>query len=438
MKFDYTIDNYEVGELENIFDLPQGYNRDIISTNEIKLRNSIMADDTIDYTVKMQTLNFLNDAKTILLENIGQPTLAVAEIKEKAPITNVPKYIVTHPDEYFPIKPNPVQKGTRTINVSIDTKFRENYYVTQATDFNIVLPIKLNSVISMQLGAIEMPSTAYFAITQSQGNNFLWLSVDQQILPDPSGNPYTYPAYSNSITLPDGNFTGNEAISQMNKYLQNIPVNYPTQPDNLLQYVRFTVTSSDGTTSGSNGSNQLLAYINLADTPANPGWNTGIYGPTNPRPLFNFIIDSQADLAGNADYYTPLPLKLGWSLGYRNGFYVNNSAYISEGSVNLNGPNYFYICVDDYNNSNDVIYAVLTDSILSKNILARSAIQSSSGGAVGYSNIGLTASPRTYPGPVSIERLHIKIIDGYGRNLNLLNMDFSFVLTFTMNVGDGP
>jgi hypothetical protein len=382
-------------------------------------------------------LDFLNYAKNILMSNVDKPTLAVSEIKDREKVTSVPKYIVTHPSEYFPITPNPVKKLTRTINLNIDTKFRENYYITQATNFTLVLPMRLHSVVSMQLGAMEMPRTAYFAITQSQGNNFIWLSVPEQTLPNSAGIPYTYPSYSNCITLPDGNFTGDEAISLMNKYLANIPVNYPTQQDNLLQYVKFTVTSSNGTTSGSNGSSQLLAYIDLSL------WNIGIYNQiTNPnavnRPLFNFVIDCQADIAGNSDYYTPLPLKLGWNLGYRNGLYVNNSSYISEGSVNLNGPNYFYITIDDYNQSNDTIFAILTDSFLSKNILARSAIQSSASGAVGYSNIGMTSTPRTYPGPVDIERLHIQIIDAYGRNLNLLNMDFSFVLTFTVNLSDGP
>jgi hypothetical protein len=123
-------------------------------------------------------------------------------------------------------------------------------------------------------------------------------------------------------------------------------------------------------------------------------------------------------------------------LGYRNGLYVNNSSYISEGTVNLNGPIYYYLCVDDFNNANDTIYSILTDSILSKNILSRSAIQSSSG--IGFSNISYNSTPRTYPGPVDIQRLHIRLIDAYGRNLNIMNMDFSFVLTFTLSAGDGP
>ena len=100
MKFDYDINNYEVKELENIFDLPEGYTEDIISSNELKLRNSITMDKTIDYTIKMQTLSFLTDAKNILLANSKTPTMAVSTISKKQPITSIPKYIVKHPEEF--------------------------------------------------------------------------------------------------------------------------------------------------------------------------------------------------------------------------------------------------------------------------------------------------------------------------------------------------
>lgn len=435
MKFDYNIENYQVEELENIFDLPKGYDADIISSNEIKLRNSIMSDTTIDYEIKMQTLNFLNDAKNILLKNADNgPTLAVSEIKNKQSITSVPKYTVTHPSEFFPVVPNPVQPQTRTINVNIDTKYRPNYYTTQATNFTIVLPMQLNAVVSMSLGSLEMPKTAYFAITQAKGNNFIWLTVEPQTVKDPSGNDYICEGFSNIITVPDGTFTPDTVIDIMNKYLKSIPDNYDDQSGNLLQYVRFGVTSNTGNTGGSsNGSNQLMTYINLLNEPGSPGWNTGIYSEDNPRPLFNYIIDLQSGFSGQADYYTPLPLKLGWGLGFRNGVYINNSAYISEGIVNLDGAVYFYLCIDDFNNSSDGIYSILTDSILSKNILARNSIQS--GSSLNYSGSTIVTTVRTYPGPVDIERLSIRMIDEYGRNLNLLNMDYSFVLSFTMNVG---
>jgi len=448
MKFDYKVENYDVGELANIFDLPKRYDKNMISMNELKLRNSVMEDGTIEYNIKMQTIGFLNDAKNILLANVDKPTLATTEIEKKQQIMKVPKYMVTHPEEYFPIATNPVKGGQRTINLNIDTKFRQNYYVTQSSNYTLVLPMKIQSVVSMSVGAMEVPPIVYFSITQALGNNFFWMNVPVQTLTDSIGHSHTFPSYSNCITLPDGNFSGDDVLGLINKYLASIPQNYPTEKDNLLQYVRFTISSNTGTLSGSNGSNVLIAYIELGPTTYSgktyPGWTAdaasyGFADPMNPNyepPVFTFEIDCQADLAGNQDYFTPLPLKLGWGLGYRNGLYVNNSSYFSEGTVNLNGPIYYYLCIDDFNNANDTIYSILTDSILSKNILSRSAIQNSSG--ISLSNISYTSTPRTYPGPVDIQRLHIQMIDAYGRNLNMGNMDFSFVLTFTINTSDGP
>lgn len=447
MKFDYKVENYDVGELANIFDLPKGYDRNMISANELKLRNSVMEDGTIEYNVKMQTIGFLNDAKNILLANVDKPTLSTTEIEKKQQIMKVPKYMVTHSEEYFPIATNPVKGGQRTINLNIDTRFRQNYYVTQSSNYTLVLPMKIQSVVSMSVGAMEVPPIVYFSISEALGNNFIWLNVPEQTLTDSNGVSVSFNKYSIPVTLPDGNFSGDDTINLINKYLASIPQNYPTTgvvPDvNLLQFVRFTVTSNTGTLSGSNGSNLLIAYIELGTT-TNPGWTAAAasYGFTDPgnlsyaAPVFTFEIDCQANLAGNQDYFTPLPLKLGWGLGYRNGLYVNNSSYISEGTVNLNGPIYYYLCIDDFNNANDTIYSILTDSILSKNILSRSAIQNSSG--ISLSNISYTSTPRTYPGPVDIQRIHIQMIDAYGRNLNMGNMDFSFVLTFTINTSDGP
>ena len=144
-----------------------------------------------------------------------------------------------------------------------------------------------------------------------------------------------------------------------------------------------------------------------------------------------FFIDLQADLNGVPDYSTPLPLKLGWKLGFRNGIYINNSAYVSEGVLNLAGASYLYLAIDDYNNSNNTFFSAFNESLLNKNILARVAVQSSVSAAVTFSNIGLITTPREYYGPVNIEKMQIQMLDEYGRIINLNNMDFSFCLTFT-------
>ena len=99
--------------------------------------------------------------------------------------------------------------------------------------------------------------------------------------------------------------------------------------------------------------------------------------------------------------------------------------------VNLSGASYIFLAVDDYNNYSNTFFSAFNESLLNKNILARLAVQSSRNSAITFSNVGRLTTARQYYGSVDIEKLHIQMLDEYGRILNLNNMDFSFVLKFT-------
>jgi hypothetical protein len=126
-----------------------------------------------------------------------------------------------------------------------------------------------------------------------------------------------------------------------------------------------------------------------------------------------------------------LPLKLGWLLGFREGYYTGATKYVSEGVTDLLGPKYMYLVVDDFNNNvSDGFYGAFTSSILNKNILARITLQGSVFSILGQNNFNLITSPRQYFGPVDIQKMQIQLLDEYGRILDFNNMDFSFCLTF--------
>ena len=111
--------------------------------------------------------------------------------------------------------------------------------------------------------------------------------------------------------------------------------------------------------------------------------------------------------------------------------YTNNTTYVSEGIIDLVGPKYIYLVVDDFNNNvNDSFYGAFTSSILNKNILARISLQGSVFSYFAQDNLNLITYPRQYFGPVTIQRLQVQLLDEYGRILNFNNMDFSFCLTF--------
>ena len=147
--------------------------------------------------------------------------------------------------------------------------------------------------------------------------------------------------------------------------------------------------------------------------------------------LFTFTLNFQTDKSGQEDRHTPLPLKFGWFLGFRNGVYVNNYTYVSEGVIDLSGPRYVYLVIDDYNNNvNNNFNSAFNSSLLNKNILARISLKGETFNVLSENNLAIITYPRQYFGPVDIQKMHIQLLDEYGRILDLNNMDFSFCLTF--------
>ena len=396
-KFDLNLNNYTKVELEEMFQLTPYYTDTDLLQKEQGLRENIMSDGAVEPMVKIQTLKFIEQAKQILLADKA-PSLAVATIKPEPAKVPTQIYMPTHPSEYFPGWVNPVKKRNRNIVLNIDTRFRESYYVTQSSNFHINLPIKINSVVTMELSAIEFPPTAFYSVSKMLGNNFFWLRAGSEAASD---------LEETVVIIPDGNFTAPDAVDLINTFLKTLSTS------TYLQYIYFSVNEN---ANGTSGSSQLLVAVNESYPFATP---------------LNFIIDLQADINGVPDYSTPLPLKLGWKLGFRNGIYINNSAYITEGVLNLAGASYLYLSIDDYNNAANTFFSAFNESLLNKNILARVAVQSSVSSAVTFSNIGLITTPRQYYGPVNIEKMQIQMLDEYGRIINLNNMDFSFCLTFT-------
>jgi len=414
--FDLNINNYTIKELEELFELPpNGYDHDLLEQQESKLRQNIIGDYTINVTMKTGTLQFISEVKNKLKDWIQSRVKGVSDIiKSYEKVYNVEKQLMpsdtvnggntfiikqpptpygqSFPSEFYQGAINPLMKRSLRQNINIDTRFRENYYTSVSTNFHLDLPIKLTKVVSLQLSALEFP-TLFYTISKSFGNNFFVIN---------SG-----PTNSLLITIPDGNYTS----LALQQYINNFIDTYGGAPfANNIQFFHDLNSSS-----GIGGSGKMIAGLTAAGIAAGTTFE------------LNFLTDAQ----GQEDRQTPLPLKLGWMMGYRAGFYENNTTYISEGIVELTGPRYVYLVVDDYNNNvNDGFFGAFTSSILNKNILARISLSGSIFNVVAKDNLNLITTPRQYFGPVDIQKLHIQILDEYGRVLNINNMDYSFCLTF--------
>lgn len=404
MNFDLNIGNYTKNELIEMFELPANFDKNIVEIKEAKLRDKILNNHKMDKDVKIKTINFLNKAKNILLHENKQPNSSFKEKIENLyhmnydmktsnledpsehmlQIRNNNPFVSSSPSEFFPGIINPLKKRTVKKNLNIDSRFRDNYYNTSSTNFNLQLPLNIDNVLQMQLSAIELP-TSYYVVSKQYNNNYFTIIVNGE---------------TTVVIIPDGNYNQTTIMDIINTQLSLAGAPF--------SYISFIVNLINTTT----GSAQTMVGPN------------GIGSVTDLELVF------KNDRSGNEDLGTPLPLKLGWNLGFRNGAYTGSINYISEGIVDLTGPRYFYLVVDDYNNNvYNNFYSAFNSSILNKNILARISLQSNTFNILEQNNLNIVTNPRDYFGPINLYSMNIQLLDEYGRIVDLNNMDFSFCLS---------
>jgi hypothetical protein len=188
MSFDLNIENYNKTELIDMFDLPLNYDTYIVEQQETKLKESILNNnDTINQETRIKTINFLKEAKKILLSDIVNKVTDLTNFNFELKPVNVSKlsdhdvqerpnqpYLTSFPTDYVKGVINPLKRRVNTRYLNIDTRFRENYFSCQSTNYHLDLPLKISGVMSLQLSAIELPTT-FFNISKQLGNNFLLL-----------------------------------------------------------------------------------------------------------------------------------------------------------------------------------------------------------------------------------------------------------------------
>jgi hypothetical protein len=413
MNFDLNINNYTKNELREMFELPMDFDKSTFETKETKIRDNIINNKEINKETQVNTLNFLIKARDILLNDsssnqndgvskvidklesvynsnfqlksstIEYPSEHMAQVRKDQP------YLSSYPTQYFPGVINPIKKRTNTLNLNIDSRFRDNYYSTSSSNFMVQLPMQLSDVLSIQLSAIELPIT-FYTVSKQFGNNFFTVKI-------------TDTNEIQIVNIPDGNYTNIGIIDVINNELSLLTGNFAK--------IVFAININGIV----NGSGQTMVGCKIGEPP------------------FDFELNFQADKYGNDDKNTPLPLKFGWILGFRNGIYTNNQNYVSEAVVNTTGPNYVYLVIDDYNNSvNNSFYSAFNSSLLNKNILARISLNAPAFTVLSQNSLRLITTPREYYGPVNIQNMNVQLLDGYGRIVDLNNMDYSFCLT--MNI----
>jgi hypothetical protein len=466
-----NIDDYNDGELEEILSLSFPYQQEDIICKKNELYEKLVHDNSVDMPTKDKITGFLDMVAYRLSNVVSQGQPSQSNNRQPTSMFNELTNTVNETNNHFIIEKenekkeayhskvtdglhvgdlggappgiiNPLNYRTIKRALNIDSRFRPNYYQTSASDQMLTLPYKFEKVINMRLASIELPQT-YYAISEALGNNSFVVNWDN------SGGVFQNSAL---VKLPDGNYQtyntntpngsgGSEIESIMNGSLlssvaitpENSAYNGVTIQSDLSFNLQYTVDTTSG-----------RSVFALDVSGINP---TDLSGLINDGKLEYQIVYS-VDSNGNSKDNKPLPFYLGWELGYRIGRYnsgpgsttsgiVLPASIVSEGIFNINGPQYIFIAVDDYNNNvNNYFISAYSDSINNRNILARinlSKLGNSNGSYRTTETDGFSSQinrSRNYFGPVNIEKLRITLYDEYGRIINLNNMDWSCALTF--------
>ena len=283
-----------------------------------------------------------------------------------------------------PGKMNPLYKRTLNKCLNIDTRFRDNYYSTHASDFLLTLPMKFSNVIQLQLSEIELPLT-FYAISKSLKNNYFWIrmivndlnkyffnfnlwkfgkynggsgwqQIDSQVDLHKVNNSDNAMGYT-MIEIPDGNYIHADMVKYLNQTVSTLFLNTygSDEKPEYAELIKFVIDiNSSGSGSGrtiissttysfpfkkknDDGSAVTLLDSNLIRN------DNGEYGIPAASTLFelNFAAPNIQMVPGDPDNkwkdatfnfiqdsYNersthPLPLGFGWILGFRHPLYTS-------------------------------------------------------------------------------------------------------------------
>jgi hypothetical protein len=324
---------------------------------------------------------------------------------------------------------NPINRKTVSKLLNVDSRFRSNYLTSNSTNYLMDMP-PINNVIEMTLCDLELPST-FYPISVIYQNNYFWIrTIDKN-----DEEHYYY------IVVDEGNYYFQTLINTINRIFGDLSLDI-----SIISVLDYNNIGGIGEGTG-------LTEIGVL-TPENMTSSTiktfelNFNGPFIPDQLIsqnytNTIInkmpvDEFYYLKNTIDYKQ----LFGWILGFRKPLYtvpirsssIDNAAiyYTSESIIDLSGPKYLFLIVNDFNNSVNVNFLTLSENgMLPDNIIARISQKGQLFSIQSQNDFSIYAEPRYYYGPVKINKLNIQLIDEYGRPVDLHNKDFSFTLRLT-------
>ena len=275
-----------------------------------------------------------------------------------------------------------VTPPTKVKHINIDTRYRDDYDPSKVADYCITLPERINDVKSIQVVNAEIPMT-FYNISNDLGNNVLHLTLG---------------GFVAVIIIPDNQYTEASLVTVINDQIA-------LASNAVFQKITYSID------------NRRSVFTNTSSVEC--------------EIAFDVTTQGSVDLQ-NATY------KLGWLLGYRSQVYIIHStaSLTSDAFVDLHGPRYLYLVVDEFKNGNPHSFTSLLQesAVNGSQILARFAMNPlyySYGSLFPVRGDYIDSDVRKYTGTVNLQRLQVKLVNERGVPLNLNGMDFSFCMVAT-------
>ena len=283
----------------------------------------------------------------------------------------------------------------------------------------------------MRLTSSEIPNSEYLISNSKNNNEFIINTIDSSL-----NTNSTY-----KINIPDGNWNANDMTTYINNYFDHSIGD--------LRYLHFNI---DIHSSKTNFRFKTVSEINayLIDYPNS---NLDIKNLEN---LSYALIDISSNniCYENRDYpktfltsilgFKPNPSATDKYTDYQIGVYVNKDNIYAYGksvyqgylqspkiySENIN--KYYFIYVNDFNtNTKEQVISCLNDNYIGDNIIARVQLVNPTFTINIDNNNDNVFKSRNYFRNVTIKKLHIKILDKYGRVVDLNDSNVSLALELT-------
>ncbi len=422
-ELDLNIESYSILDLLDYFNVPKTANKEQLLNNYNTKKEKI--NKIKNETTKKELSVFLEKAYDFVKKYFNFPDPSQE---------NQVKYNIERPN-FFPedkqvfytkqsYQVNPIERQEVKQVVSIDSAFRENYSTTTTSNFIINLPIQLEHVSKMRLISAEIPYTFYFFTENKKNNKFTITVTDASV-------PVTE---SYEIVIPDGIWYLADFEDQINEHFDR-----NTTGAGLLRYLKF-----DGAGEEYNSGKSIIRFktseeITALNTKFTYTLNTGLpasgnlsYVVTVPDVTNNIITFEESALFIMGFIETDIANTITLSDTYNTFYNTYIGALISSHIYGQDINSYLFLSIEDFvGNSKDQIISCMSDGYLGKNILGRIQITNPEFTTIINNSGDRIFKERDYFGNVKIRKLHIQLLNKYGKVVDLNNSDLSLALEFT-------